>query len=114
MIEKQLEQLNTNLAAIATALTAIAAKLAYASVSPTAAPAAPAGQLATATDFPASIPGKPLTYDDVKRPFLDLIKVKGNVVGRAVLNHFGFKASLTEATPEQYAGIIAHIVEASK
>ena len=64
-------------------------------------------------DSQASAPAT-LTYDDVKRPFLELVKAKGNAAGRAVLTHFGFKASLTEATPELYADIIAHIAGVAK
>lgn len=82
------------------------------SVSPSvdaAAPAAPMVAPAAAekapTAAPAAAPAKALTYDDVKVPFLALVK-KNRDLALATLKPFGLD-SLKPAKPEQFAAILA-------
>ena len=81
------------------------------SVSPSidkAAPAAPMTAPATqapATPPAAATPAKALTYDDVKVPFLALVK-KNRDLALATLKPFGLD-SLKPAKPEQFAAILA-------
>lgn len=67
---------------------------------PTAAPAA-----APAAPTAAQEPAKALTYDDVKVPFLALVK-KNRDLALATLKPFGLD-SLKPAKPEQFAAILA-------
>lgn len=53
----------------------------------------------------ASEPAKALTYDDVKTPFLDLVR-KNRDLALATLKTFGLD-SLKPAKPEQFAAILA-------
>lgn len=66
---------------------------------PTAAPAAPTAAPA------ATQPAEALTYDDVKVPFLALVK-KNRDLALATLKPFGLD-SLKPAKPEQFAAILA-------
>lgn len=83
------------------------------SVSPSvdaAAPAAPMKAPAAAEKAPtaapaAAAPTKALTYDDVKVPFLALVK-KNRDLALATLKPFGLD-SLKPAKPEQFAAILA-------
>lgn len=68
---------------------------------PAAAPAATAPAAAPAAQEPA----KALTYDDVKVPFLALVK-KNRDLALATLKPFGLD-SLKPAKPEQFAAILA-------
>ena len=75
-----------------------------AKVSPSIDAAAPATQAPAA---PAAVPAaaKALTYDDVKVPFLALVK-KNRDLALATLKPFGLD-SLKPAKPEQFAAILA-------
>lgn len=68
------------------------------------APATPA-PAATPAAAPAAAPAKALTYDDVKVPFLALVK-KNRDLALATLKPFGLD-SLKPAKPEQFAAILA-------
>lgn len=55
-----------------------------------------------------------VTYDDVKGPFLELVK-KDRPKALAVIGGEPFKlSSLKEAKPEQYAGLLTAITKASQ
>lgn len=69
------------------------------------APATPAPTAAPAAAPAAAQPAKALTYDDVKVPFLALVK-KNRDLALATLKPFGLD-SLKPAKPEQFAAILA-------
>lgn len=60
---------------------------------------------AAKTPEPAKDAAKALTYDDVKTPFLDLVR-KNRDLALATLKPFGLD-SLKPAKPEQFAAILA-------
>ena len=64
-----------------------------------------ADELRAARGVPAEAPAKALTYDDVKVPFLALVK-KNRDLALATLKPFGLD-SLKPAKPEQFAAILA-------
>lgn len=69
-------------------------------------PAAPAAEKAATAAAPAApAEAKALTYDDVKVPFLALVK-KNRDLALATLKPFGLD-SLKPAKPEQFAAILA-------
>lgn len=81
------------------ALVKAAAEAAKAPQTEPTAPQTPAPQA------PAEQPNKALTYDDVKVPFLALVK-KNRDLALATLKPFGLE-SLKPAKPEQFAAILA-------
>lgn len=56
---------------------------------------------------------KQLTYDDVKAPFLALVKNKGREAGVALLKKFGAE-KLPDVKPEQFQAVLDAIKEAEK
>ena len=118
-IDALIEALNKNTAALqgamVTAVSKNAAKTPEALVAASAAakkateaapaPAAPAQEAPAAPQTPAAEPNKALTYDDVKVPFLALVK-KNRDLALATLKPFGLD-SLKPAKPEQFAAILA-------
>lgn len=83
-----------------------AVKPAKEAAKPTAqAPVTPAPAAAPAPAPAAAQPAKVLTYDDVKVPFLALVK-KNRDLALATLKPFGLD-SLKPAKPEQFAAILA-------
>lgn len=113
-IEAKLEALTVAINKLAEAYAGMPARIGK-SVSPSidkAAPAAPMTAPAAANKAPtaattaaATQPTKALTYDDVKVPFLALVK-KNRDLALATLKPFGLD-SLKPAKPEQFAAILA-------
>lgn len=110
-IEAKLEALTVAINKLAEAYAGSATTKPAKSVSPSidaAAPAAPMKAPAAEkapTAAPAAAPAKALTYDDVKVPFLALVK-KNRDLALATLKPFGLD-SLKPAKPEQFAAILA-------
>lgn len=104
-IEAKIEALTAALIANTAALTG--AKPAK-SVSPSVDAAAPAAPMKAST--PPKADAKALTYDDVKVPFLALVK-KDRDLALATLKPFGLD-SLKPAKPEQFADILAALTKA--
>lgn len=104
-IEAKIEALTAALIANTAALTG--AKPAK-SVSPSVDAAAPAAPVKAPT--PPKANAKALTYDDVKVPFLALVK-KDRDLALATLKPFGLD-SLKPAKPEQFADILAALTKA--
>jgi hypothetical protein len=115
-LEQQLAELNTNVKALIAALGNSKPEVAAPKVEKPKAPSAPAADGAasgtsTPASTPAAAPSPALTYDDVKVPFLNLIKAKGRDAGLALLKGFGCE-KLPDVKPEQFAEVKAAIDKA--
>jgi len=105
MLEAKIEALTVTVAELIATLKAGAA-VAPAATKPATKPAATE---ATKTEAPAA---KTITYDDVKVPFLDLVKNAGRDAALAVLKPFGHE-NLKTVKPDQFAEVLAAIGKAA-
>ena len=83
---------------------------AAAATEPAATPATAAADDAQGAKGPSS----ELDFDrDIQPPFLELFKAKGREAAVAIVKQFGFKAKISEATPDQYPELLAAIKKAA-
>lgn len=107
-IEAKIEALTAAIAGLHAALDKASAAVKGKSVSPSVDAAAPAAPMKAPT--PPKADAKALTYDDVKVPFLALVK-KDRDLALETLKPFGLD-SLKPAKPEQFTDILAALTKA--
>ena len=98
------QALNANRAATPNAESQPAAKKTEAAAKPSKATSAPAAATPASTKPEPVAATSTLTYNDIKTPFLDLVK-RDLAAAQALIAEFGFK-TLKDAKPEQYAEIL--------